>query len=349
MPRMRLLFSRPDPAVRFLSRLRAAPPDLGSLLRSAARGAGFALGLFAALVALHVLLRDNVREVQPGRVYRAAQMKPERLAEFIDRRGIRTVVNLRGYCGDFDWYRGECTATHDAGISQEDVTLSAIRLPTPSEVRRLVEVLESSEPPLLLHCRQGVDRTGLAAVMVRLLEPGVTFEEAMRHLGLGYGHVPFNGTQAMRRFYALYRDWLAAMGQQHSPMLFRQWAMVEYCPGRCRARVHWLDFPEGDWPANRPIVVRVRARNTSIEPWPLKPGTNHGVHLRYRVSGATSFDGGAGQFDALVAPGEFIDLEIGVPPLPPGDYSLSAGLVDVDENAFSQFGVAPLVREFRVR
>src|SRR5262245_3831863 len=244
---MRLLRAAPEPSLSFLVRLR---PGRGPL-RPACYGALFGLALVVTAGVLRVAAGDNVHEVQPRRVYRAAQMSPERLDDFIRERGIRTVVNLRGHCPDFEWYRDECRVTHDANISQEDITLSAIRRPSTSEVRWLLEVIDHSEYPILLHCRQGVDRTGLAAVMVKLLEPGVSLNAAERQLGIRFGYVPYNGTENMRRFFALYRDWLARLECVHSPQLFRQWAAREYCPGPCRGRLEWIEAPGGAWAANR--------------------------------------------------------------------------------------------------
>src|SRR5437867_4453253 len=82
----------------------------------------------------------------------------------------------------------------------------AVRLPTPSAVRRLVEVLGRTEYPTLHPCREGVDRTGLAGGSVKLLHPAVTLCEARRQLSISYDHVPFNGTENMDRFLDLYAE-----------------------------------------------------------------------------------------------------------------------------------------------
>jgi hypothetical protein len=278
-------------------------------------------------------------------------MTPENLEEFIHDRHIRTVVNLRGYCPDFDWYRNECEVTHRTDVSQEDVTLSAIRLPSPTEIRRLVEIVERSERPILLHCRQGIDRTGLASVVVLLLRPDVELGDACGQLSGWYGYVPYNGTENMRRFVRLYCEWLERLEVAHRPELFRQWAMKEYCPGPCRARVQLLDAPATRWPAQRARVLRLRATNESVETWRFRPGTRQGVHARYRVTdagGTAIIEERAGLFDAVVASGESIDLHLGVPALEPGRYVLHVDLVDADDNAFSQFGFDPLSVEFDV-
>jgi protein tyrosine phosphatase (PTP) superfamily phosphohydrolase (DUF442 family) len=305
------------------------------------------------LTALQVVAGDNLRTLQPNRSFRAGQMSRQRLESVIRDRGIRTVINLRGYCPDFEWYRDECRATHASNVAQEDITLSAIRLPTPSEIRRLIEVLDRADYPILMHCRQGVDRTGLASTIVKLLEPGVSLGDAQRQLSLAYGYVPFNGTENMRRFLSLYREWLQTLDVQHSPELFRHWAMREYCPGVCRADVEFLDLP-GEytaWTPNVGHVVHVRVRNDSIRNWDFRPGTNQGIHARYSVidaSGNVVVSEKAGRYDAVVTPGESLELAVGVPPLAAGRYALTLDMIDADQNAFSQFGVEPAVREFRV-
>ena len=45
--------------------------------------------------------------IVPGRVYRSGQLSPQDLDRFTRALGIRTVINLRGFCPGLDWYREE--------------------------------------------------------------------------------------------------------------------------------------------------------------------------------------------------------------------------------------------------
>jgi Tyrosine phosphatase family len=273
--------------------------------------------------------------------------------------GIRTVVNLRGCCADFDWYLDEARATCDQDIAQEDITLSANRLPPPDELRRLIDVIDRAEYPLVIHCRQGVDRTGLAAVAILLLTTDTPYAEARKQLGLRYGHVPFGPTRAMTRFFELYEQWLTAHGIAHTRQAFRQWAYHEYCPGRCRGSLELLEpvtasgaAREIEFPAGEALAVRVRATNLSPEVWRLRPGTGTGVHVRFMV-----FDQAltvvqverAGLFAADVSPGGTIDLTLAVAPLHrPGTYRFVADLLDGQQFSFSQYGMEPLTLDLDV-
>src|SRR5262249_42670756 len=153
---------------------------------------GCVVGLLAAVGVqiAYISLWQNFHAVVPGRFYRCAYPSEADLEEAIRRHGIRTVINLRGICFGADFYMDECRATHHLNVSQEDVGLSAGRLPPVCELRLLVRALDHSECPILIHCRQGIDRTGLVSALILLLYTDADVSSARGQLGLPYGHVP---------------------------------------------------------------------------------------------------------------------------------------------------------------
>jgi protein tyrosine phosphatase (PTP) superfamily phosphohydrolase (DUF442 family) len=325
-----------------------------TLLRLA--GAGLACGLGAE--ALRVFALTNKHAVIPGKVYRSAQLSPDELSRVIAEKKIRTVVNLRGTCPDQEWYLGECRATHAAGISQEDVTLSAKRLPAPAEVRRLVEVLDRTAYPILIHCQRGADRTGLVAAAVVLLQPGSTTAQARRQLWPRYGHIPAGRTVVIDRFLAYYEAWLSDSGTPHTPDAFRRWADHEYCPGPYRADLSLVGPNPPVVPAGTGFTLTIRAKNTSIEPWEFQTDGSGGIKLRYQLflpGGVKLYKGHAGHFVRTVQPGEHIDLVAGFPPVKePGRYLVHADLldtapIDLLDADFVQYGSEPLVFDVTVK
>ena len=312
-----------------------------------------------AAEAVRVFTWTNTHTVVPGKVYRSAQLGPDALARLIDDEGIRTVVNLRGTGPGVGWYDAEARTTRDRGVSQEDVSLSAKRLPAPGEVRRLVEVLDRTAYPILLHCQQGADRTGLAATAALLLHTDASLDRARRQLWPRYGHVNAGRTAVIDRFFDYYEAWLAATGQAHTPDRFRHWATREYCPGPYRAALSVVGPTPPTVPAGKGFTLTVRAVNTSVEPWTFTPGAAGGVQLRYRLYSAGPaavkvYAGHAGRLAAVVKPGEFIDLVAGFPPVPAGKYLVHADLldaqpVDIQDADFVQYGSEPLVVDVLVR
>lgn len=310
-----------------------------------AGGAVFA-GLGAEV--LRVTTLTNIHTVVAGRVYRTAQLDPERLKTFIAEKQIQTVVNLRGVCSDMPWYLGECRTTHAANVNQEDITFSAKRLPAPTEVRRLVEVLDHTAYPIVFHCQRGADRTGLASTVARLLLTTDDLAAARRQLWPRYGHVGVGRTAVLDAFFDYYEEWLKARGEVHAPDRFRRWVATDYCPGPYRARLSVLD-PQ-TFVALRGFTVVVRAENTSVEPWTFAPGAAGGIRLRYTltdVASAQLYRAFSGQLARTVHPGEHIHLACGLPPLPRGAYVLHADLVDAQpiellNTDFVQYGSEPL-------
>jgi protein tyrosine phosphatase (PTP) superfamily phosphohydrolase (DUF442 family) len=318
---------------------------------------GVVVGLLGGL-GLHfgyVLLGPNFRTVLPGQVYRCSQPSPDRLEKTIHRLGIRTVVNLRGCCLEQPWYQAQCQVVHRLGVSQEDLGFSAGRLPSVQTIRQLALVLDRAEYPILFHCHQGADRTGMASVMAILLRSGATLKEARRHLGPASGHLRIGRTGHIDQFFDLYEEWLAEDGREHTSATFRHWVHREYCPGECRAEVRLRGKVAAGYVVKAcvPAPARVRVVNRSIRPWRFQPGTNAGVHAHFLLLDSASdrylYEGRAGLFHATVWPDEHLDLTLALPALPPGRYRLRVDLVDEQHGFFLQFGSPPLFTEVEAR
>jgi protein tyrosine phosphatase (PTP) superfamily phosphohydrolase (DUF442 family) len=302
---------------------------LAGLLLALAREAGF------------VLVGRNFHVILPGRAYRSAQLSSRHLEEAVQRHGIRTVINLRGAGDPLPWYVEESRATCRLDIAQEDICLSAFRLPAVTEVRRLLEVLERCEYPILVHCRRGADRTGLVAGMILLLAGGADVAEARQQLGWRFGHVSLGKTAGLARFFDQYEEYLQARGLEHGPQVFRRWLVHDYCPDACRARIEILRAPPRAR-VGRFVVVQARFHNTSPRPWHFRAADNAGVHAGFLVvdgRGECICSGRGGLFDTVVAPGQSIDLPLIIPGIArPGKYQVCVDMLDEKSGWFYQAG-----------
>lgn len=300
--------------------------------------------VFLALVLArlyHHTFGNNFHEVLPGRIYRSAQLSPSELKATTARYGIRTVVNLRGFATESPWYLEQCETVQELGIGQEDITLSAHRLPSAIELRRLIDVLDHAEPPLLLHCRHGADRTGVAAVVARFLYTSDTLEAGLRHLSWQYGHFPIAKTLYMDRFFDLYVKWLQAQGQDHSASVFRHWALCEYRGGWCQQAFESVEPLQASCKQGEPIGFRVQLRNISGRTWHFKPHESSGVHLCVEVLSPDNRPVRtvrAGLFEKQVPPGEVADLLVAIAPLLPGRYRVRMDMSEEGHCLFQQAG-----------
>jgi protein tyrosine phosphatase (PTP) superfamily phosphohydrolase (DUF442 family) len=125
------------------------------------------VGVALFFVFRNIVFNAYFHPVVEGQVYRAPQPSADQLRGWIDQYGFRTVVNLRGHHGEIDTERA---VAKEAGVRLGTFELAAGLLPTRAQLLRLIHVLESADRPMLIHCRNGVDRTGLASAMVELME-----------------------------------------------------------------------------------------------------------------------------------------------------------------------------------
>jgi len=309
---------------------------------------GLGLAAVVAVRIAHIFALGNIHEVAPGRVYRSSQLSAAELDSLIRKRGIRTVVNLRGSCIQFDWYQAECQVTQNHQVSQEDITLSANRMPPPAEIHRLIEILDQAEYPILFHCRQGADRTGLAAALFLMLKTDTDYAVARRQCSPLYGHVRMLTTANMDRFFDMYEDWLGRHGWVHSPDRVRRWALEDYRADPAPAHIQLLDAVPILMPGQA-ITLRARVRNLSNSVWEFKPGSYASVHVRFNVfDEANTIIGNyrAGRYEARVQPGESIDVDLPLPPFTrPGRYRVWVDVAD-KHVSLCQLGSEPL--EFEI-
>ncbi len=160
-------------------------------------GGAAAIGLWAG----YIQLTGNIHEVEPGVLYRSAQLEPDPLATLVQTRHIRTVVNLRGAFPGQPLYEAEVAAVHGAGAEIISLPMSANREPDALLLAQLRETLRTAPRPILIHCKSGADRTGLAVALFELLEQHRPVAEAAAQLSFRYGHFPWltSRTGAMDR------------------------------------------------------------------------------------------------------------------------------------------------------
>ncbi|WP_174803855.1 dual specificity protein phosphatase family protein [Martelella limonii] len=138
-------------------------------------------------------LTGNFHEVKAGELYRSAQPDAAALAGYIERYGIKTVINLRGAKPGKAWYDTEVATAGQAGITHIDFAMSDRRALEPERSMELLALMRDAEKPILIHCKAGADRTGLASVLYLQQLGGIDEETAEWQLSPLYGHVALPG------------------------------------------------------------------------------------------------------------------------------------------------------------
>ena len=138
----------------------------------------------------------RLREVDPGRVYRAGEMTADGIADAVARFKIRTIVNLQEDVPDPD----VCRSFWDWGTLKESelcrqlgvryVLIKPDLIPrrlTPAErpaaVDDFLDLMDRDDAyPVLIHCKAGLHRTGVMAAVYRMEYQDWTPNEAYAEL-----------------------------------------------------------------------------------------------------------------------------------------------------------------------
>ncbi len=147
--------------------------------------------LFAAFIYRSSVFRisKNFGVVDEGKLYRSAQLNETELAEIVQKYQIKTVISLRGSPGRTYFYEPEAETLAKLGVKYEFIGMSDEYYPHQDEVKKLVELYRGADGPILIHCRVGADRTGLAAALYERVIKNESIDEAMNELSFRYWHV----------------------------------------------------------------------------------------------------------------------------------------------------------------
>mgnify|MGYP001080853300 CR=1 FL=1 len=207
------------------------------------------LCLVAALILGSLLLKPfysaNLGIVDGGRVIRSAQPTAA-LKDMIRDHKLASILNLRGGSPRNDYYSNELRVAEEAGVDFYDVSMSATKRPRRSDLLRLIDVMNRCAYPLLIHCKSGADRTGLATTIYRMIVLKEPPEEALGAFTIYHSHVPILGPERLHEPIDEYAAWLARNGLPHTPERFHDWALNTY-----------------------------KSDDPSVEPPPVAPGSRH--------------------------------------------------------------------------
>jgi protein tyrosine/serine phosphatase len=175
----------------------------------------------------HWISHELVRTNQPW---------PFQLAAWA-RRGIRTVINLRGgMATSFRALEVDACARH--GLELVDFVVASRDVPSAEKVLAARELFETVRYPALMHCKSGADRAGIMAVFYKHFRQGQSIREALSQLSPRYLHVRAGLTGVLDYIFERYLAEAEPTGQS-----FVDWVQsAAYDPVRLKA-----EFRAGWW------------------------------------------------------------------------------------------------------
>ena len=167
----------------------------------------------------------NLHQISPE-MWRSNQPGPRQILAHSQKRGIRTILNLRGPSTQ-GYYLLEKEACEAAGIELVDFQMFSRDPPTREAIFAARDLFERIEYPALMHCKSGADRAGMMAVLYKLLRERVPFAEARAQLSGKYLHIKHGKTGVLDAFLDAYEAFNADRPAQNwKPFL--DWVADDY-------------------------------------------------------------------------------------------------------------------------
>ena len=145
--------------------------------------------LACMLLCMSFRFQANVHEIHKNKFYRTGQLNEKEFRQMIAKYKIKTIINLRGEFKHSDWYQAEERVSAENGIPLINIHMSAKTFPEKEDLVKLLNVLETAERPILLHCKAGADRTGEASAIYQMEYMGKSKKEALKMLTVKYHHM----------------------------------------------------------------------------------------------------------------------------------------------------------------
>lgn len=178
---------------------------------------------FDLFVLDHGLFRpffNRPTEIASG-IYRSAQPSPGDIKR-LSQKGFKTIISLRG-TGTTGPYLLSKEACEKHRIDLKVIRLYSKRAPSVQLIRALHELIQNSNKPLLLHCKSGADRSGMASALYLLLTDTGTIEDAKAQLSWRYLHIKQARTGVLDWFLESYEDFY-----KQNPVPFMEWVENYY-------------------------------------------------------------------------------------------------------------------------
>jgi len=161
-------------------------------------------------------------------IWRCNQPAPYQLAQMADK-GVKTALNLRGdrECGGFRLEKEACARL---GLKLVNFSLKSRAAPAKEVLHEAKALFETLEYPILLHCKSGADRAGLASVLLMHFKEGLPISKAIEQLSPKFGHFKNSDTGIIDFVFERYLADNAAR-----PMDFMRWVDEVYDPDALEA------------------------------------------------------------------------------------------------------------------
>lgn len=161
----------------------------------------FAIGIFLiGKVMYDANLNYNFQEITKDRVYASGTIPPNKISKYIEKYGIKTVVDLRsaeftdslGVTWDPERLEKEKEAIDNLDNVQY-INIPTSQQPSDNEINQFLDIMDdNSNYPVLIHCNFGERKSVLFSTIYRIEIEGMSNEEARQKIGFLFKRYNFD-------------------------------------------------------------------------------------------------------------------------------------------------------------
>lgn len=249
--------------------------------------------------AYHILLfSSSVFTVIEGKVYRSGQLSGDILERTMKEKGVKSILNLTGKATDRAWHIRENEIAIKYGAKLYDIGLTADELPKYLDLINILNIIQTSEKPILIHCRRGSDRSGMVSALALAIENDPPLSELKKQFSFRYGVFPFYRSIGPY-FFSKYEQWLDSAKKAHSKDILLYWINHEY-HDNYRNQEFWIDqindtnCKDSKFFKDRKVRIPDDAKYIIIKGWAFDavkgvPTNNLSVAVDGRISSKANF------------------------------------------------------------
>jgi undecaprenyl-diphosphatase len=145
-------------------------------------------------------IKGNFHVITENAAYRSRQLDKNLLKHYVNKYGIKSVINLRGAEPGKDWYDDEIEVCDTYGVNHYDLDMAMDKEPADEQIQTLLTFFKTAPRPVFIHCLGGSDRTGLAATLWKIVIDKEDKKKAAKHMLFYYGHMPFGKARVLDKW-----------------------------------------------------------------------------------------------------------------------------------------------------
>lgn len=282
----------------------------------------------------------NFHAIVPGQAYRSAQPSPAFLKTVVEKDHIRSIIKFNRTVESV-WSGEEIPLAKKLGVEMFYVPVGVAELPSRQDMIRIIQAIDHAPRPVLIHCKTGADRSGLAAVLIAMRH-GESYKDAKAdQLGLRFLHTGHIGPDIDDVLSQYEQD----MAAEHKPLggydQFRNYVMTEYYPGFYDAGIQ----PEESTLSGQPgqtVTFKVKVTNLTRRPWIAGWFSTFRLNLGIPGTGSGNYPDviARANIGPFLAPGKSVLVHLPVK-IPDASVGLHTYVLDVGEKhalTFAHYG-----------